>query len=180
MHNVAKTSEVATVGESDTETGLYYYRARYYDPAVGRLLNEDPIQFLGGNDFYRYADNRPINFRDPSGLCGHTGPCLFKAIKREALPFFADAIGAIPVEGTFLATAQLSVGLVAAIPQIDDRVVAVGTFTGFGIGIAGLSGEYGEKFAKAAPVIGNVISAALAVRDILYGIKEFQSCMAGE
>ena len=32
-----------TARESDTETGLYYYRARYYDPQTGRFLNEDPL-----------------------------------------------------------------------------------------------------------------------------------------
>ena len=54
--------------ESDAETGLYYYRARYYDPATGRLLSEDPIVFMGGSNFYRYSFNNPVNFIDPSGL----------------------------------------------------------------------------------------------------------------
>ena len=31
-----------TARESDTETGLYYYRARYYDPSSGRFISEDP------------------------------------------------------------------------------------------------------------------------------------------
>jgi RHS repeat-associated protein len=54
--------------EWDSETGLYYYRARYYDPSIGRFLTEDPIAFMGGINFYRYAANRPINTTDPSGL----------------------------------------------------------------------------------------------------------------
>ena len=41
--------------ESDSETGLYYYRARYYDASMGRFLNEDPVQFKGGIDFYSYV-----------------------------------------------------------------------------------------------------------------------------
>jgi len=32
-----------TARESDTETGLYYYRGRYYDRSIGRFVNEDPI-----------------------------------------------------------------------------------------------------------------------------------------
>ncbi len=53
--------------EIDTETGLYYYRARYYAPAVGRFLEEDPIQFDGGPNFYSYVHNSPINNIDPLG-----------------------------------------------------------------------------------------------------------------
>jgi RHS repeat-associated protein len=59
----------------DSATSLYYYRARYYDPAAGRFLSEDPIEFSGGNNFYTYALNRPVILVDPSGLDGHTwGP----------------------------------------------------------------------------------------------------------
>ena len=50
------------------ETGLYYYRARYYDPSVGRFLSEDPVEFKSGINFYRYVDDNPINATDPSGL----------------------------------------------------------------------------------------------------------------
>lgn len=54
--------------EFDTETSMYYYRARYYDPAIGRFMSEDPIDFLGGSNFYRYANNGPAVIADPTGL----------------------------------------------------------------------------------------------------------------
>ncbi len=54
--------------ELDSETGLYYDRARYYDPTVGRFLSEDPIGFEGDNDFYRYVRDNPVNLSDPFGL----------------------------------------------------------------------------------------------------------------
>jgi RHS repeat-associated protein len=54
--------------ESDAESGLTYYRYRYYDPSVGRFLNEDPITFEGGIDFYEYVRNQPLNYNDPFGL----------------------------------------------------------------------------------------------------------------
>ena len=54
--------------ESDPETGLYYYRARYYDPSTGRLLTEDPIRFAGGRNFYSYVLNNPVLRTDPRGL----------------------------------------------------------------------------------------------------------------
>jgi len=57
--------------EFDAETNLYYYRARYYDPAVGRFLAEDPMRFWGGDvDLYRYVWNEPASYRDPFGWWG--------------------------------------------------------------------------------------------------------------
>ncbi|MEB3220007.1 MAG: putative Ig domain-containing protein [Nostocales cyanobacterium 94392] len=55
--------------EYDEETGLYYYRARYYDLSLGRFISQDPIGF-GGEDanLYRYVGNNPVNATDPSGL----------------------------------------------------------------------------------------------------------------
>jgi RHS repeat-associated protein len=51
----------------DSETGLYYMRARYYDPQLGRFLSEDPIGLAGGINTYVYAGDNPVNGRDPSG-----------------------------------------------------------------------------------------------------------------
>jgi len=57
-----------TARESDVETGLYYYRARYFDPNAGKFLSEDPVGFLGGGNFYAYVGNSAPNFDDPLGL----------------------------------------------------------------------------------------------------------------
>jgi RHS repeat-associated protein len=55
--------------EWDGETGQYYYRARYYDPADGRFISEDPVGFIGGDsNLSRYVGNSPTNFIDPSDL----------------------------------------------------------------------------------------------------------------
>ena len=55
--------------EWDKETGLYYYRARTYDPVAGRFIQRDPISFAGGNvNLYGYVENNPVNLIDPSGL----------------------------------------------------------------------------------------------------------------
>jgi RHS repeat-associated protein len=54
--------------ESDPETGLYYYRARYYDSTTSKFLNEDESMFEGGIDFYTYVSNNPVMFVDPYGL----------------------------------------------------------------------------------------------------------------
>jgi RHS repeat-associated protein len=63
------------LGVSSTFSEASYYRARYYDPSVGRFLNEDRTEFEGGINFYAYALNHPSNLVDPRGLNGYTfGP----------------------------------------------------------------------------------------------------------
>jgi RHS repeat-associated protein len=47
--------------------GLYYMRARYYDPEVGRFINKDPIGYDGGNNLYAYTGNNLVSSVDPSG-----------------------------------------------------------------------------------------------------------------
>ncbi|QDU59938.1 tRNA3(Ser)-specific nuclease WapA precursor [Planctomycetes bacterium Pan216] len=55
--------------EYDDETGLYYYRARYYDATKGGFISEDPIGFAGRDtNLTRYATNSPTMLSDPSGL----------------------------------------------------------------------------------------------------------------
>jgi RHS repeat-associated protein len=54
--------------ESDPETGLYYYRARYFDANVGRFISTDPIGFEAGDaNLYRYVFNNSTTYTDPSG-----------------------------------------------------------------------------------------------------------------
>ncbi|WP_287399872.1 RHS repeat-associated core domain-containing protein [Nitrosomonas sp. H1_AOB3] len=48
---------------------LYYYKARFYSPALGRFLQTDPIGTADDLNLYAYVGNNPINFNDPSGLC---------------------------------------------------------------------------------------------------------------
>ena len=58
--------------ELDAETGLYYYRARYYDLATGRFLQKDPIGVLNNVNLYPYARNNSTNLVDPLGLIEST------------------------------------------------------------------------------------------------------------
>jgi len=54
--------------EHEGVSGLYNYRARYYDPALGRFVSEDPMGFDAGDlNLYRYLNNSPLNGTDPTG-----------------------------------------------------------------------------------------------------------------
>jgi RHS repeat-associated protein len=56
-------------GRENDGNGLYYYRARYYNPTFQRFISEDPLEFGGGDaDLFAYASDDPSDFRDPFGL----------------------------------------------------------------------------------------------------------------
>ncbi len=65
----------------DAGTGLTYLNARYCDPVLQRFLSPDPLMDPGDPrtlDAYRYAENNPVAYMDPSGLapqiCTPVGP----------------------------------------------------------------------------------------------------------
>ena len=51
----------------DEDTGLYYFRSRFYDPETGRFLQKDPLNIQQDISAYAYASNSPANLVDPSG-----------------------------------------------------------------------------------------------------------------
>jgi RHS repeat-associated protein len=68
----ASTSSYKYTGREDDGTGLYYYRARYYQPRLQRFIAEDPIGFRGGVNFYSYVSGNPVGLVDPLGLASLT------------------------------------------------------------------------------------------------------------
>ena len=64
----ASTRYTYTGREADSDTGLMFYRARWYDPQQGRFASMDPLGFRGGDlNLFAYVLNNPANFRDPTG-----------------------------------------------------------------------------------------------------------------
>jgi RHS repeat-associated protein len=97
--------------ERDPDTGMLYYRARFYDPQLGRFLNEDPIGVSSGQiNFFAYVGNNPVNSVDPMGLWGRpvhmriineAFACL-NAAGREALENVNDEVDGLLNGGAWL------------------------------------------------------------------------------
>lgn len=84
----------------DAETGLYYLRARYYDPSMGRFLNEDTYEGQIDNpltqNLYTYVSNNPLIYVDPTGhdnmaLGGSGGNPLYNLSTTDATNSVIDA-----------------------------------------------------------------------------------------
>jgi RHS repeat-associated protein/uncharacterized repeat protein (TIGR01451 family) len=72
--------------------GLAFMRARYYQADSGRFISPDPIRLSGGTNLYRYVDNQPTRFTDPSGL--EIPPPTFFISESLLLEVIADETGA--------------------------------------------------------------------------------------
>jgi RHS repeat-associated protein len=106
--------------QEDGETGLYFLRARYYDPETGRFLARDPLEF---NQRYAYAGNNPATMVDPSGLVPGPDPdAYYKATRR----------GTCAVLGWFRTSCdETNESTLGAVDAAADRVeVGVGRVAG--------------------------------------------------
>ena len=108
--------------EFDPESGLYYYRARYYDPRAGRFLTEDPIGFAGGDvNLYRYAGNNPVKSTDALGLDWDFPPGMSPFYQLAQSYYYAVE------KSQQIAKVVFESGVDAAIHLLIDAYTAIGT-----------------------------------------------------
>jgi RHS repeat-associated protein len=102
---------------TDSETGLQYLRARFYDPATGQFMSRDPIEALTRQP-YSYAGDNPTNRVDPSGLFG-VGTIIGCGAGEVADPFGGCVAGA--EAGTAAETAIAGgIAIVAAVADSGE------------------------------------------------------------
>jgi RHS repeat-associated protein len=85
------TNSFAYTGRELDATGLYFSRARYYDPQIERFISEDPLKLIAGVNSFAYVLNNPTNLVDPLGLLCKLSP--FDRIKLAGLGAFHIGLG---------------------------------------------------------------------------------------
>jgi len=136
----------------DTEFGLYYLQSRYYDPEIGRFISSDDVSYLEpesifGLNLYAYCNNNPVMFTDPSGRFIFTTAMLIGLI-------IGASVGA--VAGGYIAGEKASEAGATGWELFGWTLLGV-----VGGGIVG--GAIGTLAGWAAPAIGGMLSAPLAV-----------------
>ena len=86
-----EANPVQYTGRENDASGLYYYRARYYDPVLKRFISEDPIGLDGGINTHAYVQGNPVSYIDPEGL---RGSLPVPMLRPQPLP--PGAMGAFP------------------------------------------------------------------------------------
>ena len=128
--------------EFDLESGLFYYRARYYDPRIGRFLSEDPIEYFDSLNLYEYLWGNPINWVDPYGLSVTSPKNYWEVYLRSRLPFVyfpSLALSDLGYEYSSKAREFL------ADPEARDIcITAVTTAATIGVGGGGIIGKAGK------------------------------------
>jgi RHS repeat-associated protein len=138
-------------GREDDGTGLYYYRARYYNPDQKRFIAEDPLEFGGGDsNLQAYVGNNPIDYSDPTGLL-----CLAGGFSASAKAGWG-AIGAGGTAGYGQAACS------GTAPNLDDATKFVYTEFGGFAGPPGLQISYPTE-SKANFAVGAAAGSGLSV-----------------
>ncbi len=111
----------ANLGHPEDETGLVYMRARYYEPATGWFISEDPAQ--DGVNWYLYADGNPVNKVDPDGKMPAVVISLLVVIIEGLIAALVDiGIQLVFTGGDFSRINWAQVGVAAALGILGGAV----------------------------------------------------------
>ena len=136
----------------DDETGLYYYRFRYYNPYIGRFMSPDPLLFVDGMNVYAYVGNNPVSWNDPWGLAksgNHNTAPGWDSEDFEDLDNFLDntytvvegigrvngAVGTVALGVWTGGAATGCTGALAVVGGATGGVLVIDGFTQAGIGV---------------------------------------------
>ena len=144
------TNSYGYTGRESDGLGIDYYRARYYNPATGRFISEDPMGFRAGPNFYAYVADSPLNFNDPFGLDrgpggsgGGQGPSSPGCSGPECAALLLAPIASL--ENSFHNT------VCAALSPLTSAAQGLGSTIGVGVG-----GNAGVGFILGVAVDGSV------------------------
>jgi RHS repeat-associated protein len=176
---------VGQAGVMQEPNGFYYMRARYYDPAIGRFISEDPIGFEGGDvNLYAYASNNPVNFFDSNGkwVVNAVGAVLGAGVSAfmEAMNPKATPLSIITATGIGALTGGLSPGWSVGKLILWGGVTAAGrnalttaargetpTFssasTAFALGMVGGAAGQSVGLLSGSNVLGKMMSANMSI-----------------
>jgi RHS repeat-associated protein len=167
-------------GREPDASGLVYYRARYYDPSVGRFTQRDPVGYLDGLNRYAYVGNNPVNFTDPNGLLARqvgawweTQEASYHLSNRIAGGFRAVGGGAEAFLGGAACTSGVGclVGVPVAVHGTDQFQAGlrqlwtgqdIDSFTSQGLQTAGLSRNTANLVDAGIGIAGSLGSGAIA------------------
>tara|TARA_R110002049_G_scaffold215980_1_gene387378 strand:+ start:507 stop:1418 length:912 start_codon:yes stop_codon:yes gene_type:complete len=160
--------------ELDSETGLYFYRSRFYSPEMQRFVSEDTIGFGGGDtNLYRYVNGNPMKYVDPSGkfinvvigagvgaIFGALSSCDGNRLKGALIGGAAGALAGTGLGGIFggallggATDASIQIANGSTIQNLD--ITSIGFSSLFG-GLGTALGNLASKFLQLSPkVLGN-------------------------
>lgn len=160
-------------GRENDGTGFYFYRARYYAPALQCFLSEDPSEFAGGDiNLYTYVRNNPVLETDPLGLepaserfCrGQYAACMQAAneVRKRA---FEEARARFLRQSAALDVVRLLP--VLQVVQVPGRVVGFARAVAFGAEFRATL-EAGLSLGRAAQIVPGRLGAYARLGD--YGV----------
>lgn len=144
--------------EYDIESGLYFYRARYYDPSLGRFMQRDPLGYIDGMLAYAYVNNNGATGIDPYGLVNWWG------VAEASVGLVGNTLGAIGGVGLGVATSWTGVGAVVG------GAVAVKSVYGVGANAVNLWDALHDREGRSTGgMLTDIARAAAPCNKYLYG-----------